>query len=308
VIVGMYIASSFPKQDRVVGWLLVLRFVSIERTVMKFQKLLPVAITAISIFAATSVQAGAIVTIDPQANNGGAGVVSAAQPFFDTDGFLGSLVSTLNISGLAGAQSYSETGRVLVSAFQLGAANLVTNVAQPGGYNLIADFSLTGSGSWSGNTFTANPFGNVMTFSLGADTDMNGSVDIVLGTGALSGAFPAIAFASVFPPLPGLPDPAFTSFTATVDFTPAVGTEGVGGFFRAPTPFSIDIFAGNVGGTLNDTTYVVNGDGSVSITTVGGSGNFDFVNQVPEPSSLALVGLALAGVGFVSRRKERAQA
>jgi hypothetical protein len=105
------------------------------------------------------------------------------------------------------------------------------------------------------------------------------------------------------------PTAAFTSFSGTVDFTPAPGTEGAGGFFQAPTPFSIDIFAGNVGGTFNDSSYVINGDGSVTITTTGGSGNFDFVaNQIPEPGALALAGLALAGAAVATRRKQRAQA
>ena len=273
---------------------------------MKIQKLLPVAIAAISIFAAATVQAGAIVTIDPQANNGGAGAVDLTEPAFNTDGFLGSLGSVLTISGLAGAQTYSEVGRIQVSDFQLNNANLNTNVSNT--YDLYADFTLSGSGAWTANNFQANLFGNVLAFSLGADIDMNGTVDIALGTGTLSNAFPAVAFAVIFPPIGPLLAPALTSFSATVEFSPAAGTEGIGGFFRAPTPFSIDIFAGNVGGTLNDTTYVVNGDGSVAITTVGGSGNFDFVNrQIPEPSSLALIGLALAGAGFASRRKERAQ-
>jgi hypothetical protein len=179
--------------------------------------------------------------------------------------------------------------------------NLNTNVAST--YNLYADFTLTGAGQWATPTnFFASPFGNVLAFSFGADVDNDGIVDIALGSGTLNNSFSSFAFVTL-----GLGSSALTGFSATVDFTPAPGTEGVGGFFRAPTPFSVDIFAGSVGGSFNDTSYVTNGDGSISITTVGGSGNFDFVNQVPEPSSLALVGLALAGVGFASRRKDRAQ-
>jgi hypothetical protein len=268
---------------------------------MKIQKLLPVAIATVSIFAAVAVQAAAIVTIDPQANNGGAGVVDATEPAFNTTGFLGSLGSVLDITGSSGVQFYTETGRIQVSDWQLGNVNLNTNVAST--YDLYADFTLTGAGQWiSAANFIASPFGNVLTFSFGADINNDGTVDIALGTGTLNNGFPSFAFVTL-----GGASSALTGFSATVDFTPAVGTEGVGGFFRAPTPFSIDIFAGSVGGSFNDTTYVTNGDGSISITTVGGSGNFDFVNQVPEPSSLALFGLALAGAGFASRRKERAQ-
>ncbi len=275
---------------------------------MSLKKLLPLAVAAASLFAASSAFSAAVVTLNPQADNGLglAGVIDATEPKFDATGFVGSLGSVLTISGAAGVQTFSETGRIAVSDFQFNNANLNTNVAS--NYNIFADFVLTGAGAWTGNQFNANPGGASLTFSLGADTDSDNIVDFVLGTGSLDPNFPALAFTILTPiVIPGNTAPsAFTSFSATIEFDPAAGTEGVGGFFEAPSPFSIDVFAGNVGGTLNDTTYTVNPiTGEVVITTVGGSGNFDFVQDVPEPSALALVGLALAGAGLVSRRRKQ---
>lgn len=273
---------------------------------MTLKKLLPAAAAAGLLFTAAAVHAATVVTIDPQANNGGAGVVDPTEPAFNTTGFIGSLGAVLNIYT---DNSFLETGRVAVTDWQLNNANLNTNVAST--YNIFADFQLTGTGTWNANQYTANQAGAVLSFSLGADTNMDGVVDIQLGTGALDNSYPAIAFALLFNFLvpPNTNPAAFTSFSATVDFTPAPGTTGTDGFFRAPVPFSIDVFAGNVGGTTNDTTWVQLANGTYVITTVGGSGNFDFVqNQVPEPSALALAGLALVGVAAARRRKERTQA
>lgn len=263
---------------------------------MSPKKLLSAAAAAGLLFTAVAVHANAIVTINPQATNGGAGQVDPTEAAFNTTGFIGSLGAVLNIFA---DNSFSETGRVAVTDWQFNNANLNTNVANT--YNIFADFTLTGTGSWLGNQYTANQAGAILSFSLGADTNMDGVVDIVLGSGSLDNSYPAIAFALIF-----ASPSALTSFSATVDFTPAAGTTGADGFFKAPIPFSIDIFAGNVGGTTNDTTWVLN-NGVYTITTVGGSGNFDFVqNQVPEPSALALAGLALVGVAVAGRRKQRA--
>lgn len=270
---------------------------------MALKKLLPLAVAAGALFASASASAVAVVTLNPQANNGGLGVVDATEAAFDATGFLGSLGSTLQISGNSGVQSFIETGRVAVSDFQLNDANLNSNVADT--YRLFADFTLTGFGAWTGSTYNAAAAGATLSLTFGADTNLDNVVDIVLGTGSLNASQPALAFALLAGSTAvGSSGNAFTTFAATIDFTPAAGTEGAGGFFQAPSPFSIDIVTGNVGGNFNDTSYIVNADGSVSITTVGGSGNFDFVNNVPEPSALALVGLALAGAGLASRRRK----
>lgn len=271
---------------------------------MAFKNLLAVAVAAGALFGGTSAHALVTVTLDPQANNGGLGVVDATEAAFNSTGFLGSLNSTLTISGLgAGVKTVVETGRLAVSDFQLNNANLNTNVAS--NYNIFADFTLTGFGTWSGNVFQASNLGAALTMTLCADTNADNTCDFLLGTGSLSATDPVIALAAIFPPTTA----AFSSFTATIDFTPNAGTTGVGGFFRAPTPFSVNIAAGNVGGNLADTTFAVDGvTGAVTLTTTGGSGNFDFVKKVPEPSGVLLAGLALVAAGVASRRRSQAAA
>ena len=270
---------------------------------MTLKNVLAVALAAGALFAGTSAQALVAVTLDPSNPNTGAvgaTVIDATEGAFQATGFLGSLDSVMNISSAVGVAGVVETGRIAVSDFQFNAANLNKNVAQ--NYNIFADFVLTGGGLWAGNVFNGSPLGATLTLTLGADVDFNGTVDMVLGTGSLDASNPIVAFAI----LAG-GGQALTSFTATIDFTPAPGTTGPTGFFVAPTPFSVDIAAGNVGGNFQDTNYVVNGDGSVTITTVGGSGNFDFVeNRVPEPSALLLAGLGLVAAGATARRRKQA--
>lgn len=278
---------------------------------MALKKLLPAAFAAATLFAAASAGAATLVTLNPSAANGGLGVIDAGTPAFQATGFTGVLDSTLVINGNAGFATYSETGSLLLSTFNdenlpgagiVGGTNLGTN------YDIFATFTLTGVGGWSGSQFTAAPGAN-LSFNLYADINGGGDLDqdILLGTGALDPTYPQVAFAIAFGSIAnGSAGTAVTSLTATVQFEPSVGTEGVGGFFEAPSPFQIDIALGNIGGNTLNTTYSVDGGGVVTMVTNEGSGNATFIASVPEPSALALVGLALAGAGVASRRRKMA--
>ena len=261
------------------------------------KEILLVSLTATAIFSSEAVQAQTLVTLNPQATNGGVGAIDLTEAHFDTDGFLASLGSTTLISGTTGVQTFTQTGLLRVTDFTLAGSNLNTNANDT--YDIFIDYSLSGSGTWtSSSKFDLSSAGALFSLSMGADTNMDTVVDINLATGSLDSTYPLIAYAMYF-----APSFALTSLTATIDLTPMAGTTGVDGFFEAPSPFSIDIFAGNVGGSFNDTTYVINGNGSISMTTVGGSGNFDFVQQVPEPGTSALLGIALLGMCVSRRRK-----
>lgn len=125
-------------------------------------------------------------------------------------------------------------------------------------------------------TFTAPANGG------GAWTPVNGGDDVLLAVG------PAVTGLGVTQPCQGN---LCGSFTQTTGF----GLTAAGAsFFTAPVPFyNLSIQTGQ----LNQT--IPTGAGTLSI-----NGSLDVVFQrVPEPASLALVGLALAGVGLARRKK-----
>lgn len=86
---------------------------------------------------------------------------------------------------------------------------------------------------------------------------------------------------------------AFVNLNATYENTSFGET-----FFTAPNPFYDMIFS-----SFNNTTQGIKRNGNV-ISVNQAIGNIDF-NQVPEPISLALVGLGLVAVGITTRRRNQ---
>jgi len=82
-------------------------------------------------------------------------------------------------------------------------------------------------------------------------------------------------------------------------------TSGVGSsFFQAPVPFYNLVF-----GEFNNTTQGLDPTTGGDLAINSATGGVDFNRAaVPEPSSLALLGIAFAGLGFASRRKNKTQA
>ena len=94
------------------------------------------------------------VTLNPMAANGGLGVLSATDAAFQAVGFQSNLTASLVISGNAGVQTFSETGQLDITQFSNPgpvASGVFTN------YRILGNFTLTGSGSWAGNVYTATP-------------------------------------------------------------------------------------------------------------------------------------------------------
>lgn len=273
---------------------------------MNASKLFTSALIAGAMLASSAVSAATLVTLNPQADNGlGAnGVISAGNAAFQAVGFQSNLSSVLTINGNSGVQSYSETGTITITSFQDALNNTVLSGVSSN-YQIIGNFTLTGQGAWTGSQFTAIAGSNSLTLNLQAISATAQTIN--LGTASLTNA-PSLAFAIAFGSVAaGQSGTALTSLTAGLNFTPAPGTEGVNGFFQAPTPFQINLAVGNAGGNPVNTGYSVDAGGVVTFITPipganQGTANVTFV-AVPEPGALALVGIALAGLGLAKRRK-----
>jgi hypothetical protein len=247
-------------------------------------------------------------------NSAGNGVdTSATAKVFNAIGASGIVNSQFLIAAATGTGvGFTETGTFQLENFTVAAGpgnpfgTVSSNVNV--GYSVFADINFIGTGTWNANEFSAD----TGLFSLGLRAvNLTNNSTINLGTATLSPGADSAATVTLVTAAPS--GRAITSISGTFDFTPAPGTTGPGNFFVAPVPFNIGFSVGNFGGNSQNTTYTVNGDGSISVFTPGpglnpATGNLTFVSAVPEPGALALVGIALAGLGFASRRKLAAKA
>jgi hypothetical protein len=254
----------------------------------------------------------AVLTLDPTANNGGAGVVDAGTPAFQTTGGTISLgtatsPSVLRILGNTGVANFSESGTIFIDKFTNGASNVAVGA---GAYSIYGVYNINGSGSWlAPGVYLAS--GPTVSFSLNLFADAATGPDILLGSASLvpnpTNYAQFFAGGGVGA---GDSGSANTVLAAVLAFTPTnVAYTGLGGFFQAPVPFNININVGAVGGNVGNTVYSVDAGGVVTVTTplAGTSpstGNLTFT-QVPEPGALSLAGIALLGLAAIGRRKAR---
>lgn len=189
--------------------------------------------------------------------------------------------------GLTSNSSNNSDSYLLWAEYSYTTSLVSGSIGAPGSDYKITSMSLTlwgekANGAANNSVFTQANVSNAGsgTVAHSADTKKLGqTVALVNGVAALNGN-------------------GGSSFTPTLSF--ALTADGRS-FFYAPDPFYNIAF----GSFTNVASGVIaTGSGLISINSA--NGGVTFAGQLPEPASLALVGVAVLGAGFAARRRKAA--
>lgn len=205
-----------------------------------------------------------------------------------------------------GSTTVVDLNKFLFAGFDLETIALGAKTGLDSSYNLYAVVSA--AGTISGTTFTAT--------SATVNVFLDPTRDTVLGDNPFTaandvfGAFPSLTFvganqgddvnlgsASMLQFASGTLGSSQANDGFAVQFGDFTPTANGTNFFIAPNPFYVVLFSdGDISNGLTVTSPV-----SLDLT---GDANVIFA-AVPEPSSVALVGLAMLGLGFAGRRSAK---